>query len=391
MLDSARFTADVVMLGSFGVRTRGTIQSRALPLASALAGSAGLRVAIVTTPWDAPDQAGVRECVDGVLIVNTSAHDLRNASRVVREQTRLARSFRPTVIHALKPKASAGLAAAILARLDPALSLVVDYDDWEGDGGWNNSGSYSMPLRRLFSWQEADLLRRADSVTAASTLLQERAVRLRGDESASDVFYLPNGLSSDWRQNLQASARCGVPMSPRLVLYSRFAEFSSDWMIDVIQRIDRELTLPVAFDIIGDAGFGADDLPKLSRIKPHFHGYVERESLPALLGRATVALYPYEDNLINRSKQSVKLLELMASGCAIVGSRVGEVERIASNALVAVDPGDSQSFASAAASLLADPDLAAELGTKARLRSEFFDVENLASRLLGIYKCNGLN
>ena len=380
-------TIDVVMLGSFGVWTRGTIQSRALPLARALCGQAGLRVAIVTTPWDAPAQAGVREDIDGVHIFNTRSHDMRNALRVVKEQVQLVHSLQPSILHVLKPKASAGLAADILTPLNPRLSLIVDYDDWEGDGGWNDHGSYPAPLRRLFSHQETRLLRRAHGVTAASTLLEERALRQRDDEMDRSVFYLPNGLVQDWRRTLYSAARrCRDQSTARLVLYSRFAEFSTSWMIDVIQSIDRKLDRSVPLDIVGNADFGAGDLPRLTRIEPVFHGFVDRDALPELLGRATIALYPYDDNLINRSKQSVKLIELMASGCALVGSRVGETQRVAGDAVVAVDPGNVEAFAEAVVELILNSRKSAELGIAARRRAEMFDMEILAERLHKIYQ-----
>src|SRR5690606_40643975 len=57
-----RRPADIVMLGTFGVWTRGTLQSRALPFARAITASTGLDVAIVTTPWDAPDEIGRASC-----------------------------------------------------------------------------------------------------------------------------------------------------------------------------------------------------------------------------------------------------------------------------------------------------------------------------------------
>ena len=53
-------------------------------------------------------------------------------------------------------------------------------------------------------------------------------------------------------------------------------------------------------------------------------GWVERSELPAYFGAAQVALYPYDDTLINRTKCSAKLVELMAAGVPVVASRVGQ-------------------------------------------------------------------
>lgn len=381
---------DIVMLGSFGVWTRGTLQSRALPLARALSTATGLRFAIVTTPWDDPTQSGIRETIDGVAIYNTIATSQRQAVAVVREQLQLLRSLRPRLVHVMKPKAAAGMTADVLARAPGRPRLLVDYDDWEGDGGWNEHGGYPLLARRLFAYQEGRLIRAADGVTAASTLLEERARRLRG-ESGDDVTFLPNGLAGSWMDALRdAAQQHGNHNAPRLLLYSRFAEFTPDWLADVLNRIDLGLTGPIQLDILGDGAGIQHALTGLRRLMPRRHGFVARDTLPDHLGTATIALYPYDDNLINRSKQSVKLLELMASGCAIVASDVGDIRRIGGAATTIVKPGDAGAFAAAALELINAPTRAAALGRLARDRAQAFHIDRLAVSLQGVYQRHGL-
>jgi hypothetical protein len=384
-------TVDIVMLGSFGVWTRGTIQSRALPLARDVARRAGIRTAIVTTPWDDPSQAGKSQKIDDVLIINTQSHQLRHAARAIVEQACIARGLEPHLIHVLKPKAAAGATAELLrrGRLRPA--MIVDCDDWEGDGGWNEHAAYPLPLRRLFNVQETRLIRMADGVTAASTLLEERARRLRMGSAEPQVAYLPNGLEAVWRERLSTRTDSERPRSQNsFVLYSRFAEFSSGWLSALITAIDRLATAPVRMDIIGPITEGEMRFERLNWLNVELHGYVERDALPSLLGRSAVALYPYDDNLINRSKQSVKLLELMAAGCAIISSDVGEIQRIGAGSIVTVEPHNVAAFASAAVALIENPAHARELGEAARRRAAVFDISVLGHRLAMFYRHFGV-
>src|SRR5690606_1461934 len=115
------------------------------------------------------------------------------------------RELNPGIIHVMKPKGFGGLAAATRRLLPRGSRLVVDADAWECDGGWNDAGGYGRLSRRLFARQETDLIRRADAVTAASTLLDERARRLRRQRSESGVTFLPNGLDREWACRLGAA------------------------------------------------------------------------------------------------------------------------------------------------------------------------------------------
>jgi glycosyltransferase involved in cell wall biosynthesis len=390
MRSSVFSTVDIVMLGSFGVWTRGTLQARGLPLAQALTKSTNLKIAIVTTPWDDPDQAGVRETIEGVAIYNTHAINPLQTPRVVKEQLDLVRALKPALIHVMKPKASAGLTADVLSRSEARPRLIVDHDDWEGDGGWNDQSPYPLLARRLFAYQEKRLLHIADAVTAASTLLEGRARELRGGSSETEVVYLPNGLDDAWRNRLRQSAvQSKQSEFPRMVLYSRFAEFSNSWLNDVLTRIDRGLTQSIHLHVVGDTD-GNWNPENLHQIRVVRHGYLERQEIPEILGAATVALYPYDDNLINRSKQSVKLLELMAAGCAIVASDVGDIRRVGGAGLSVVQPGDARSFAATILRLIDDSQRSSRLGRMAQERSALFGIDRLADRLSNLYALHGV-
>ncbi|CAN5723735.1 glycosyltransferase family 4 protein [soil metagenome] len=380
------------MLGSFGVWTRGTLQARAMPLARELAASAGLQIAIVTTPWDDPEQAGVVERVDDVLIVNTLAVRPSSTPLAVAQQLNILRQLDPSLVHIMKPKAFAGLAGQAILRIGSTRTIIVDHDDWEGDGGWNDHAGYSVAARRLFAFQERSLIGSADGVTVASTLLEERARLMRRTRDDDRITLLPNGLERSWMERLETSRRARQPdLAPGIVLYSRFAEFSLDWLTEMLWTLDTMVSEPITFQVIGRHQPQSPMFSDYRWIRPVWHGFVQRQAIPDLLAEATIALYSYDDNLINRSKQSVKLLELMASGCAVVASDVGDLRRIGGDAVELVDPGDSGRFAEAVHRLIIDRERTAEIGRRARQRVRAYTMDHLATRLYEAYVKAGLS
>jgi glycosyltransferase involved in cell wall biosynthesis len=103
-----------------------------------------------------------------------------------------------------------------------------------------------------------------------------------------------------------------------------------------------------------------------------FPGWIDHGEVPAYLAAADVALYPYRDTLINRSKCSIKILEYMAMGKAILTHRVGQnqeyLEHRKSGLLV--EPGEVDAFAEGLLTLLTDPTLSEQLGSRAAQQIE---------------------
>ncbi len=172
------------------------------------------------------------EMIDGVAIYNTHAVSPQQTLSVVREQLDLVRALKPALIHVMKPKASAGLTADVLSRFRYRPRLIVDHDDWEGDGGWNDRSPYPLPARRLFAYQEKRLLlycRRRNCRQHPAR--RSRQADLRGESSKAEVVYLPNGLDNAWSNRLRRAAAQRKQFElPSMVLYSRFAEFSNGWL-----------------------------------------------------------------------------------------------------------------------------------------------------------------
>ncbi|MDQ3549497.1 MAG: glycosyltransferase, partial [Chloroflexota bacterium] len=110
-----------------------------------------------------------------------------------------------------------------------------------------------------------------------------------------------------------------------------------------------------------------------------------------ILGRAQIAIFPYADSLISRSKNSVKLLELMAAGCAVIASNVGDVPAVTGASAVLVEGSDPSAFASATIDLWHNAERIRWLSSSAQHRAlNQFCLPNVTRLLLGAYRNAGV-
>src|SRR5262245_54934588 len=96
----------IVMLAPFGIRPKGTLLARMLPLAQALA-RRGHQMCIVAPPVQNPQDAGQRDVYDGVPVVHTVAPSLPGSVGVAQQVNMLLRGALaelPDVLHLFKPK-----------------------------------------------------------------------------------------------------------------------------------------------------------------------------------------------------------------------------------------------------------------------------------------------
>jgi glycosyltransferase involved in cell wall biosynthesis len=372
----------IVMLAPFGIRPKGTLRARMLPLAQALE-RRDYRVSIVAPPVQNPQDAGRRDVYEGVPVTHTALPSLPGPAGVAQQVIMLLRGAlaeRPDVLHLFKPKGHSGLAALLAATMRPQLPLVVDTDDWEGWGGWNDLLPYSRPAKTLFAWQERDLPRRAAAVTVASRTLESQVWGF--GVPPERVFYLPNGIASSelgvQSVELASSETQNSKLKTQnLLLYTRFWEFDLRDLVAALAPI--AAGCPAArLLVVGRGERGEEqELLRLARRAGvasmiDYHGWVEPAQIPALLAAADVALAPMDDTLINRARCSAKLLELMAAGLPIVAGRVGQVAEYIEDGRsgMLVPPSDPAALARTVLTLLADAPRRAQLGQTARARAQ---------------------
>jgi glycosyltransferase involved in cell wall biosynthesis len=374
---------NVVLIGPFAFAPKATVSARAFPIAKALT-KMGHRVSILLAPYDNLAEAGKVEEREGVQVLSlplrrvTALTPLTSAWRLAG----LARRIAPDIVHVFKPVGYASLAGMILSATS-GLTLVTDTDDWEGTGGWNSVNRYRWYWRRFFDFQERWLPRHSAAVTVASKTLQTQVWGM--GVPPGHVFYIPNCLDPDFLEQRQrigeaerARIRCLLAVGDApMAIYVGHITLGDD--LDLALLAFRHVLgdLPTAKLVIVGAGDGLE--PLRSQVKKLglsdavvFTGWVDHQQVPAYLSAADVALYPYRDSLVNRAKCSIKILEYMAMGKAIVTHRVGQnteyLEHNRSGFLA--EPGDDRAFAQGLLACLTDPGFASRLGAEAAARVE---------------------
>jgi glycosyltransferase involved in cell wall biosynthesis len=382
------------MLAPFGIRPKGTLLARMLPLAQALA-RRGHRVTIVAPPVQNPEDAGTRVDHGGVPVAHGPTPRLSGQAAALDQSAallRLALAEGPELLHLFKPKGFGGLAARAAVALRPALPLVVDMDDWEGPGGWNDLLPYPAPAKRLFAWQERDLPRRAAAVTVASRTLESLVWAL--GVPPGRVFYLPNGAGGEdagTRGGGDTGAGGEAPPAT-LLLYTRFWELDLRELAAALAAI--HTARPGARLIVVGRGENGEERELLALagragFAPliDYRGWLEPAAIPAALAEAGVALVPARDTLVNRARCSAKLLELMGAGKAVVASDVGEARTFVADGAsgLLIPPGDPGALAAAVLRLLDDGPLRARLAAGARAAAGRFTWDALAPTLEAAY------
>lgn len=389
----------IVFLAPFGMRPKGTLQARMLPLAKALHAH-GHEVEIVAPPYTNPEDAGLVETVDGVTVRNVAlgpAIGILAAPLIAWRMLRAALGRQPELIHLFKPKGYGGLAALLFLLLRTSglrmPALVVDCDDREGTGGMNDQHPYSWFEKRLFAFQEQLLTRWADRVTLASRALESLAWAMGAQPK--HTLYLPNGpLLRPSGDRLQGRQRFGIPLeAPVLLLYTRFFEFSQQRLYEVLERLYRQLP-ELKLLVVGQGRHGEEHALEQAACRAGFRGglviagWQEPAVLPDCLAAADAAIYPFDDTLLNRTKCPAKLAELAAAGIPVAAERVGQIAEylVHNESGLLVQAGDAAGLAEAARTLLTDRELACRLGLAAarRVRTEF-GWEAAALRLEQLY------
>lgn len=369
----------IVFLAPFGIRPKGTLIARMLPLAVELQ-KIGHTVAIVAPPYTNPEDSGKTEIVRGVRLVNVvlpATGKALSALPLAWRMFRAALAEKPDLLHLFKPKGYGGLAAMLmllLSRLGMRMPpLFLDTDDWEGAGGMNDLHSYSSAEKRLFAFQEQWLSRAAAGVTAASRELEKLTTGL--GVPMSRIMYLPNCVETTPVGNCKR-IREWLEISPEtqvLLLYTRFFEFTQErlhLLFAEIHRLAPELRLLV----VGKGRNREEELLLKAAGQMGFRevltviGWVEPEEIPDYLAAADMAVYLLDDTLLNRAKCPAKLTELLMAGLPVVADSIGQATEYIRPGTTGVlcRPGDWREMAAAVAAFSGDASRRREFGSAGR-------------------------
>lgn len=327
----------IAMVGPFGLHPNQTMRIRALRPAKVLA-ERGHEVSLFMPPWQTPAAADRCWQEDGVTICYIPLYG--GIAGTVRRLAEEVLAWQPDAVHCFKPKAYSGLVAWWLWQAHRHhLRLVVDTDDWEGWGGWNEVAPYSHLQKWFFAWQEQWGLSHCHALTVSSRTLQSLAWS-RG-VPPERVFYVPNGpgISEQYAVNSEQYAlrregkRRELGLEGRLVvlLYSRLFEFDTARLVAILREVKRRVP-EMAVLSVGTGLYEADATRFGQQLAAAGLqemvidvGWTELEVLPDVLAAGDVAIYLMDDTLLNRTKCPVKLADVLAAGVPVVAEAVGQV------------------------------------------------------------------
>lgn len=376
----------IAFLAPFGIRPKGTVIARMLPLAAELQ-AIGHTVVIVAPPYTNPEDSGRTENVCGVKLVNIRLVKVGKTLAALPLAWRMFRAVlaeKPDLIHLFKPKGYGGLAAMLIVSLRRLgldfPPLFVDSDDWEGQGGMNELHSYSSAEKRLFAFQERWLSVRANGMTVASLELRRLTTKLGA--RLESILYLPNCVGEVvTADGARIREKLGIsPDTPLVLLYTRFFEFSQNRLHLVLAGIQQHIP-GVRFLVVGKGRLGEEEQLREASRRMGFAealimaGWVDPEDIPGYLASADVAIYPLDDTLVNRAKCPAKLTEIMLSGTPVVADWVGQAKEyiIDGESGLLSDPSDWTSMVNAVVRLLPDRNVRLRFATAGRQRlTNFF-------------------
>jgi glycosyltransferase involved in cell wall biosynthesis len=369
----------ILYLAGFAWEPKGTVRSRAFPLAVEMV-RRGHEVTLLIAPYDNPVYSGQRFISQGVQVINLkiSGRGPLALAQLPGQFLELFDHVDPELVHVFKPKGLAGFAAmALLARGYRA--LVLDCDDWEGWGGWNEVKKYPWILKEFIDLQERWLIHHVPVVTAASRVLVDRALDL--GKTRERVFYVPNGISpehADWILSLTA----GMPSDRKqalgfsegpLVLYAGHFDPVDDVPFFSRAAVPAALRHGATIALIGDGpelGAAKQSFSAVPDLQVRYLGHLPYAEYARLVAVCDVATYPYPDNAVYRAKCSARIIDYMAFGKSILTTAVGQNKEylVDGESGLLTASGDEKAYEQALDRLLEDADLRTRLGENARRR-----------------------
>ena len=270
------------------------------------------------------------------------------------------------------------LLALLLQKKGLVRTLV--YDDWD------YYPAFHRPLywRLLMRWREQICVSIADLVISVGSLLAD----LRRSQGATRTIVIPNGVD----YQLFSIAQHKRPHAPTLVYMGTLEE---EYGIDISIRGFAQIrdVIPTArYLIIGfDEGEYARSLHSLVdelglRDSVRFLGRKQYDELPCLLAEADVGVALFRSNELMKYAVPLKVVEYMAAGLAVVGTRMGETERMILEARggEAVEC-SSEEFASTVINMLNDRAILAGYSANAREYARRHDWNILFTDLLDVF------
>ncbi|HEX6031382.1 MAG TPA: glycosyltransferase family 4 protein [Tepidiformaceae bacterium] len=364
------------------------------PTASAVPGSAPLRVALLTSAksWRgsgvslskiATGLAGrghhplllagapaVRAAFEQLQLPAMHAPTANTGLREARELRRILQGFRPDVVLVDKPR---DLRLAAMATIGLAIRILYRYNIGVRDPG------PGIGARLVFSRVSACIFQ-AEQVRRGALARDPWLAGAPG-------YVIPNGYDTDvFRPDASAGvrfrARNGLGEESFLLLSAAALETEKGHLValDALERIPASLRARVIYLLCG-VGRRADDLRVAAQragVKTRFLGFLGTDELASAMNAADLILHPSLEDIFPNA-----VGEAMACGRPVVATDVGGIPELVGSdgsAGALVGAADPAALATAIVALLADASIRARLGASARRRIEAgFTIQQMVS------------
>jgi glycosyltransferase involved in cell wall biosynthesis len=237
------------------------------------------------------------------------------------------------------------------------------------------------PITGALRWRAQQLtredLRAADRVLCVSNAAKRRLTTVWGvAEQKVEVF--PNAVDIHLHtpQNQDRAGirqRLGIGDAPMVLFVGGFFHWHDiAGLLDAFAQVLRDC--PDAHLVLVGDGIKRDEMMAYAaqlglQARAHFTGALPHAEIPRWVTAADVAAAPYRENpTLGLWGSPMKLFEYMASGAAVVATRLGQIDEVmrdGENGLL-VPPSDPAALAAAILRLLQDSSLRARLGQQAR-------------------------
>jgi colanic acid/amylovoran biosynthesis glycosyltransferase len=275
---------------------------------------------------------------------------------------RAIRRHRPDVLHVhwIVPQ---GLAALLVGRKVPWLIT-------------SHGGDLYALSDPASGWLKRAVLRRAGAVTAMNG---DMAARLIAQGAAPETTHvLPMGADVDL---IRAGGAAEEQVPGRILFVGRLVEKKG---LAVLIDALRGVRAPGwSLEVAGDGPLRAELTARAEGLPVTFRGALPRTEIAKAYARSVVVAVPSVAAASgDQEGLPVALLEAMAAGCAVIGSRIAGIDAavVDGDSGLLVPPGNAAALAAALDELLCDADRRAKLGAAARARADGFSVAAAGAR-----------
>jgi glycosyltransferase involved in cell wall biosynthesis len=277
------------------------------------------------------------------------------------------------ILIAVKPFLSSLGAALLSSTLNPR-PVVLDVDDLD---------SAFMPRDEWTLHPEMADLTRPNSAVYVSLLEQSalstafRTASSRRLAQHFNALLLPHGsleIDTAAFPRQEGRRRLGLPQEERLVVFpgTPHAHKGIQVLLRAAAGTGSRVVVTCRPTDLADV-----NCPHLLRLP-----LLRFDQVKWLYAAADIVAIPQIDVPAAQYQMPIKLYDAMAMGCAIVATRVSDIEETLGDAGLVVAPGDEDALRSALLSLLKDPATAQFFGDQARKRSRFqYSLEHSAEIL----------